>query len=126
LACFGEFTESACRGGGKQAAAPIAWIVDAGRAQSAHGIDQGEAQRQGERRIEPDDHQRLTQILTRAALCVKSGVGDTQNFCRHRGIAPNGLRDLGHFDVGIARKGDDVRGDFRRTRKVDLRLEANF
>jgi hypothetical protein len=76
--------------------------------------------------IEADDDERLPQICAPPPLCVERGVRDPKDFGRHGGVAAHGLRDLGHLDVRIACEGNDVRGDPRRAREVDLRLQAIF
>jgi hypothetical protein len=123
---FRGLAERPGRGGGKQRAAPEPRVVDADRPQRAHGRNQRKAQRQGQRGVQADDHQRLAQVLARPALGVERRIRDSQDFGGHRRVAADRLGHFRHLDVRIAGERDDFRGDSRRAREVHLCFQAVF
>ena len=126
MADLDRLAEGARRGRGQQGTAPEAGVVDPDRAQRPHRGNQREAERQGQRGVQADDHQRLAQVLARPALGIECGVGDSQDFGRHRRVAADRLGDFGHLDVRIAGERDDFRRHTRRAGEVDLGLQAVF
>ena len=115
------------RGGrAQQGPTPEAGVVDPDRAQRPHRGHQRKAQRQGQRGVQTDDDQRLAQVLARPALGIERGIGDSEDFGRHRRVAADRLGDFRHLDVRIAGKRDDFRGDPRGAGEVDLGFQPVF
>ena len=126
MADLDRLAEGPGGGGGQQGPAPETGVVDTDRAERPHRGHQREAERQRERGVQTDDYQRLPQVLARPALGVKRGIGDSQDFRRHRRVAADRLGHFGHLDVGVAGEGDDFRGDPRRAGEVHLGFQAVF
>ena len=123
---LGRFAKTPRRGRGEEGAAPEPRVVDADRAQRAHGGHQGKAQREGQRGVQADDHQRLAQVVARPALRVERRIRNPEDLGRHRRVAADRVGHFRHFDVRIAGERDDFRGDPRRTGEVDLGFQPIF
>ena len=110
--------QRACCSRREQRAAPIQAIAQAVRGAAPQRLHQGKAQGEGERGIQAEYHQGLTQIFALAALRIQRRVGNAQHLGRQRRVHAQRLRDLAHFNVRILREFDDVRRHAGRRGKI--------
>src|SRR5690606_19395035 len=73
---LGELAERASGRRGQEGAAPEAGIINARGVQSSEGGNERKAQRQRQCRVEPDDDERLTEILAWPALGIEGRIRD--------------------------------------------------
>ena len=107
-----DASEHVARRCAEQRAAPVERIVEAaGLVGRLPGFQQRERQRERDRGVQADDHQRLLEILGLALARVHRRVGDAQNFGGDGGIEGEDIGDARDVDLRIVGELDDLRRD---------------